>query len=158
MSENRLLVADYVLQDLQAAVKMREPRALELAYALALALPDAEGTTALRAATSAVQDATPFEISSDVREMLEYAIEKYDALTRGDLERADLGNVNVLAFERRAKDERLLIVNNLARVSQPIKFQNYAGKQGWDILNRVEFTFPPRAQLEMYEFLWLMID
>lgn len=158
MSESEFLIADYVLQDWQAAVRTREPRALELAYALALTLPVTEATAALRATTGVAEEATPFEISNDVREMLEYAIEKYDALTRGDFLRVDLGNPNVLAFERIVADEKLLIVNNLARVSQPIKFQLYAGREGWDILNRVEFIFPTRAQLEAYEFLWLMVE
>ena len=158
MSESEFLIADYVLQDWQAAVRTREPRALELAYALALTLPVADATAALRATTRVAEEATPFEISNDVREMLEYAIEKYDALTRGDFLRVDLGNPNVLAFERIVADEKLLIVNNLARVSQPIKFQIYAGREGWDILNRVEFIFPTRAQLEAYEFLWLMVE
>ncbi len=158
MSASELLVADYVLQDWQAAVRTREPRALELAYALALTLPATEATATLRATTRVAEEATPFEISNDVRETLEYAMEKYDALTRGNFERVELGNPNVLGFERIVANEKLLLVNNLARVSQPIKFQNYAGREGWDILNRVEFIFPTRAQLEAYEFLWLMVE
>ncbi len=90
--------------------------------------------------------------------MLDSEWVKYEAFEYGALLRVELGNVNVLAFERIAGPERLLIVNNLAPLSQPVKFRDYAGRVGWDILNRVEFNFPVRAQLEPYEFLWLMVD
>lgn len=171
MSGGSLPVPQYVLDDWLAALEQREPRALELAYGLAMSLPQSIATTALyeiavgAGATVSMQegdggasDATDAEISQDVKDLLGYAFDKYDALTKGDFAAVDLGNPNVLAFERRADEERLLIVNNLARVSQPIKFKEYAAKEGWDILNRVEFTFPARAQLEPYEFLWLLVD
>lgn len=182
MSNPSLLVPQYVLDDWLSALEQREPRALELAYGLAMALPKSDATTALyEIAVGASEDATardvaaaalvdgavetrtaeemtPREISNEVRGLLDYAYEKYAALTHGDFMTVDMGNPNVLAFERRNAEERLLIVNNLARVSQPVKFKEYAAKEGWDILNRVEFTFPARAQLEAYEFLWLLLD
>lgn len=158
MSDALPWVPQEVFQAWRAALQQREPRALELAYALTLTLPAHQETRALQETTRASADATPYEIARDVREMLGYAYEKYAALTRGDFARVDLGNVNVLAFERVCADERLLIVNNLTRVSQPVKFRDYAGQAGWDILNRVEFVFPARAQLEAYEFLWLMVE
>ncbi len=158
MTDAALLIPQYGFDDWRDALRTREPRALELAYALALVLPASDETNALKEMTRAANDAAAFEIARDVRELLGYAVEKYEALTRGDFERVDAGNQNVLAFERRWNDERLLIVNNLARVSQPCKFSAYAGKEGWDILNRVEFIFPARAQLDAYEFLWLLVD
>lgn len=158
MSDRSLLVLQYVIDDWFAALQQREPRALELAYALALALPACDETNAVRETARAQEGVAALEISSDVRDLLGYASEKYNALTGGDFRRVDMGNPNVLAFERRTNDERLLIVNNLARVSQPVKFRDYADKEGWDILNRVEFTFPARAQLEAYEFLWLLVE
>lgn len=158
MSPDRVLVAQYVVDDWLAALKTREPRALELARALALSLPENDATRALQAATTMAENSVPFEVSDAVSAMLEDSRVKYEALTGGDFVPVDLANPNVLAFERNTAQERLLIVNNLARVSQPVKFQAYAGREGWDILNRVEFTFPTRAQLEAYEFLWLMLE
>lgn len=158
MTQPSLLVPDHVLQDWLAALDAREPRALELAYALALTLPEAEETGSLKQRTHVVDDSNEFEISPEVRDLLNAAAAKYDALAKGIFQRVDMGNPNVLAFERQTGDERLLVVHNLARVAQPIKFHAYAGREGWDILNRVEFLFPPRAQLEAYEFLWLLVE
>lgn len=157
MSETTPLVPQFVFEEWLGALRTREPRALELAYALALALAVNDETTVLQESIRAIDEASSFEISSDVRELLDYAYEKYDAFKDGDFFRVDMVNANVLAFERRTNGERILIVNNLAPVSQPIKFQEYAGREGWDILNHVEFVFPPRAQLEAYEFLWLLV-
>lgn len=158
MSETTPLVPQFVFEEWLGALRMREPRALELAYALALALGVNDETTVFQQSIRAIHEVGSFEISSDVRERLDYAYEKYDAFKYGDFFRVDMGNANVLAFERRTADERILIVNNLAPVSQPIKFRDYAGRGGWDILNHVEFIFPSRAQLEAYEFLWLLAD
>lgn len=176
-----LLVPQFVLDDWAAALQQRDPRALELAYALALALPQTEMPELTVLARTASEEAA-HAINGDVRARLQEAYKKYDALRDGSLYARDMGNWNVLGFERTsaaaqaritdlerllsvdnerlliADNERLLIVNNLARVTQPCKFREYAGRRGWDILNRVEFTFPPRAQLEPYEFLWLMIE
>lgn len=158
MSQGEMLVPQYVVNDWLAALKRREPRALELACALTLSLPDRRDAHELQVALSTGEDATPFEITNEVAAMLEDAYAKYEALHDGAFARVDVGNPNVLAFERTTRDERLLIVSNLARVSQPVKFRDYAGRDGWDILNRVEFTFPSRAQLEAYEFLWLLVE
>lgn len=158
MSETRLLIPEYVMQDWLDALRTREPRALELAYALGLSLPETAETHGLKESTHAAQVANPLEIADEVRELIRDGYEKYDALREGDFLPVDLGNPNVAAFERRTDDERLLLVNNLARVPQPIKFREYANKEGWDILNRVEFTFPARAQIETYEFLWLLVE
>lgn len=156
MSEAPLLVAEYVLEDWLDALRAREPRALELAYALSVALPPLAETGAVRAAAQLAEDATLFTVSPVVREMLNNARDKYDALRHGEFVPVDFKNPNILGFERKAEQERVLIINNLARVSQPCKFLEYAGREGWDILNRVEFTFPTRAQLDPYEFLWLL--
>ncbi len=158
MSEPTILVPQHVLDDWRAALQQREPRALELALALALTLPARPETNALAATLRAAQDASPLEISGAVRAMLESAYEKYSAFAEGDFQRVDVGNANVLAYERCRADERVLVVNNLARVPEPIKLRGYVGREGWDILNRVEFTCPPRAQLEAYEFLWLLVE
>ena len=158
MSQAELLVPQYVIDDWLAALRTREPRALELARALALSLPNNSETRALQETTSTSEDATPFEIANEVAAMLDDSYAKYQALHDGAFHRVDVGNPNVLAFERTTPDERLLVVSNLARVSQPVKFREYAGREGWDILNRVEFTFPSRAQLEAYEFLWLLVE
>lgn len=158
MSSAETLLPQYIVDDWLAALKTREPRALELALALSLSLPERDETVALQQTTRAGAEATAFEISDAVSAMLEDAKIKYEALTNGDFVRIDMGNANVLAFERNNAEERLLIVNNMARVSQPVKFKAYAGREGWDILNRVEFTFPARAQLEAYEFLWLLLE
>ncbi|MBI4673380.1 MAG: alpha-glucosidase C-terminal domain-containing protein [Chloroflexi bacterium] len=141
-----------------ADVRGRKPRALELAYALDLTLPQNADVMALRDATMALGDADVAEISADVRDLLQFAYDRYDALRDGIFQRVDFGNPSIFAFERVREGERLLIVNNLARVSQPVMFRDYVGRAGWDILNRVEFIFPTRAQLDAYEFLWLMVD
>jgi hypothetical protein len=151
MTEQGIAMPDEVMEGWTAAVKRGEPRAVELGMALALALPRDEpgvgnGKT------------DRLEVGEELREMLLDAHRKYDALTRGDFKRVDAANLNILAFERRTQEERLLIVNNMTRGPQPVKFRAFAGKQGWDILNRVEFTFPARAQLEAYEFLWLLVE
>ncbi|HZQ10339.1 MAG TPA: alpha-glucosidase C-terminal domain-containing protein [Anaerolineae bacterium] len=136
-----------VLDEWTAALRENEPRALELAYTLALTLPKGEGTAPSENA-----------LSPELRELLLSAYQKYDALRAGTIEPVDLRNPNILAFQRVSGDERLLIVNNLSRRSQPVKFGAYTGRAGWDILNRIEFTFPSRAQLEPYEFLWLLVE
>lgn len=160
MSDAAPLISDYVIKDLLDALEKREPRALELAFSLALTLPDTAETRSLRAVAGAGRGGAgvPLEISSEVRDVLQDAYQKFNALRIGDFLRVDLANPNVPAFERRTDRERLLLIHNLARVSQPVKFRDYADKGGWDILNRVEFIFPTRAQLEAYEFLWLMIE
>ncbi len=158
MSTGELLVPQYIIDDWLEALKTREPRALEVARALSMSLPESDETHGLQATTILGEDATAFELAPEVSALLEDSYAKYDALASGDFLRVDAGNPNVLAFERRTPQERLLIVNNLARVSQPVKFKEYAGREGWDILNRVEFTFPARAQLEAYEFLWLLVE
>jgi len=136
-----------ILEEWTAALHENKPRARELAYALALTLPEGVG-----AAWS--EDA----LSPELHELLETTYQKYDALHSGTIEYVDLRNPNVLAFERANGEDRLLIVNNLSRHSQPIKFGVYAGRAGWDLLNRIEFAFPVRAQLEPYEFLWLLVE
>lgn len=168
MTEPKLFMPQYVFDDWLAALQTREPRALELAYALSLSLPENAETTALRAsarivrtiqtADGALLDAPKIEIAPEVLVLLQDALAKYSSLSSGNFLPVEMGNPNILAFERTGDGERLLIVNNLARVSQPIKFNAYGGKEGWDILNRVEFTFPARAQLEAYEFLWLLVE
>ncbi len=146
------MIAPHVLDNLLADLYAREPRALELAYALTLTLPQA----VLETHIAPTEDA-PQLIGADARDLMDFARERYDALRDGAFTHVELGNPNILAFERANADERLLIVNNLARVPQPVKFSEYTGRAGWDILNRVEFFFPARAQLEEYEFLWLML-
>jgi hypothetical protein len=158
MSEAPLLVPENVFEAWRNALQAREPRALELAYGLALALPELDETGELKAAARATGDPNSFEIADEVLTVLDEAAAKYEAFHGGDFQQIDIGNPNVLAFERTTTDERVLIVNNLTLASQPVKFRGYAGKEGWDILNRVEFTFPARAQLEPYEFLWLLVD
>jgi hypothetical protein len=154
MSEPAMLVMPEVWGELDRAIQRREPRALELAFALALTLP-AEAN-ADSPDSSQVLTGSPPEISVQVRLVIEDAVKKYDALTRGEWAVVDVNNLNALAFERMWQDERVLIVYNMSGTSQPIKFSSYGGRAGWDILNRVEFTFPARAQLEAYEFLWLL--
>jgi hypothetical protein len=140
-----------------ADVRAREPRALELAYALALTLPP-QASASLSMADVALDDETLARLSSDVRDVMQFSAARYEAFRDGAFARVDLGNPSIFAFERMRPDEHLVVVNNLTRVSQPVKFREYVGRAGWDILNRVEFIFPPRAQLDAYEFLWLMMD
>ncbi len=158
MSETPMLVPENVFEAWRAALKAREPRTLELAYGLALALPERSETAELKSTTSAASGANAFEIADVVTTVLDDAFAKYKAFHDGGFERVDLGNEYVLAFERVTDEERVLCVNNLTAASQPIKFRSYAGKEGWDILNRLEFIFPARAQLEPYEFLWLYVE
>lgn len=158
MSDSALFVPAEVLENWQNALRMREPRALELAYALALALPDEDVAAALLLPIHNAMDSAPAEISNEARALILDANAKYDVLRGGVVEQVDLGNQQVLGFERIGEGEKLLIVNNLSEQSQPLKFHEYAGRAGWDILNRVEFIFPTRAQLEPYEFLWLLVE
>ena len=148
-----LLIPQFVLKDWQAALDAGEPRALELAFALNLALPAGQLTELIK-----IKKQIPIELDAAMRELLDSAHTRYDAFVDGTCTRIDMLNPSVFAFERNKGDERLLIVNNLARVSQPVKFGSYAGRAGWDLLNRVEFQFPARAQMEAYEFLWLLVD
>ncbi len=83
---------------------------------------------------------------------------KYHAFGRGRTCFVDLGNEHVLAYERQWQDEQILVVNNLAASSQTIHLGAYKDRTGWDILNAREFEFPPRAQLEPFEFLWLLLN
>ncbi len=150
------MIQQHVFEGWLADLRAREPRALELAYALELTLPLHSTGAALRTQI-APDDAALQTISADVRDLMQFAYERYDAFRDGNFKIIELANPNVLAFERACAGEQLLIVNNLARVPQPVQFRAYAGGAGWDILNRVEFIFPTRAQLEPYEFLWLML-
>jgi hypothetical protein len=158
MSDTELLVPEVVLAGWQRALGMREPRAMELAYALALALPEGGETADLQQSSKAATDSAVNEVAEVVKTVLDEAAAKYDSFHTGEMTRIDMGNASVLGFERAASGERVLVVSNLTAESQPIKFQGYAGKEGWDILNRVEFVFPARAQLEPYEFLWLLVE
>lgn len=158
MSDSALFVPADVVENWQNALRTREPRALELAYALALALPDEDAAAPLLSPTHNAMDAAPAKMSNEARALLLEANAKYDALKRGAFKQVDLGNQQVLGFERLGDGERLLIVNNLSAQSQPFKLRDHAGREGWDILNRVEFIFPARVQLEPYEFLWLMVE
>jgi hypothetical protein len=158
MSESNSVVPAHVSDALAAALAQGEPRALELAYALSLSLPAEYSARQLGLSLTELAVVPPPELSAAVRQVLEEAAQKYDALARGDLERIELSNPFIFAFERKTDDERVLVVNNLAQVPQPTKFHQYTGQEGWDILNRVEFTFPARAQLEEYEFLWLLLE
>lgn len=151
------MIAQHVFEAWRADILAREPRALELAYALELALPpDAQSPWWKDEKRLTAQMETA--LSADVRELMQSAYARYAAFRQGNFQPVDLGNPNLFAFERVWQDERLLIVNNLARVPQFATFRGYAGRAGWDILNRIEFVFPPRAQLEAYEFIWLMVD
>lgn len=150
------MIAQHVFDSWLSDLRAREPRALEIAYSLALTLPQDKGTDSLRARVAPDEEGLKI-ISPDVRDLMQFAYDRYDALRDGNFALVDPGNPNILAFERACRDEQLLLVHNLARVSQPVKFRAYAGRAGWDILNRVEFIFPARAQLEAYEFLWLML-
>lgn len=150
------MIQQHVFDAWLADIRAREPRALELAYALELTLPPQGDANSLWTQV-ALDDAATTSISADVRDLMQFAYERYHAFREGNFTQKDLGNPNILAFERARDGEHLLIVNNLARVTQPVKFGSYAGGAGWDILNRVEFIFPPRAQLDAYEFLWLML-
>lgn len=158
MSASFDLIAPHVLAAWRAAVSRREPRALELAYALELSLPpDPEsGSSSTTPATAA--PVPPPELAPEVLALLETASTRYAAFRTGTFALLDLGNPHLFAFERTSLGEHLVVINNLAPVPQPVKFGRYSGLRGWDILNRVEFTFPPRAQLESYEFLWLYLE
>jgi hypothetical protein len=158
MTESKSVVPAYVSDAFAEALEQREPRALELAYALALALPKNDDVHQLGFSLADLVTTPPPELSDSVRQVVEEAVKKYDALSHGDLKRVELSNPSIFAFVRTRGDERVLVVNNLARVPQPTKFHPYSGQEGWDILNRVEFTFPVRAQLEEYEFLWLLLE
>ncbi len=158
MSDSALFVPPDVVEKWQNALRTREPRALELAYALALALPAEDVAAALLPPTHNAMDTASVEMSSAARALLLEANAKYDALRRGAFKQVDLGNHQVLGFERFGEGEKLLIINNLSAQSQPLKFRDHAGREGWDILNRVEFIFPARVQLEPYEFLWLLVE
>jgi hypothetical protein len=151
------VIPEHIFDAWLADVRAREPRALELAYALALTLPP-QASAPLSMADIAPDEETLVLLSSDVRDMMQFSAARYDAFRDGAFARVDLGNPSIFAFERTRPNEHLLLVNNLARVSQPVKFREYVGRAGWDILNRVEFICPPRAQLDAYEFLWLMMD
>lgn len=151
------MIQKHVYDAWVADVRAREPRALELAYALGLTLP-AHTPHIFRDGEATLDDATTLLISSDVRDLMQFAYDRYDAFREGLYQPLDFGNPTIFVFERKCAGEHLLIVNNLARVSQPVKFREFAGRAGWDILNRVEFIFPARAQLDAYEFLWLMLD
>lgn len=158
MSESQPLVAPQVLDELAAAVQRGEPRAFELAYGLSRSLPREGDHSAAGLTPRTFGEADAEGIAEQVRQLIDDAAKKYGALSRGEFAAVDLSNPNVLAYELKWQDERLLILNNLARVSQPVKFHSYTAHEGWDILNRVEFTFPARAQLEPYEFLWLALE
>lgn len=153
MNEPEPLIPQYVLDDWKDALEDGDVRAAELAYALHLALPETEEGAAYPKTLEANEALGP-----EMRAILDEAHDKYAAFASPEFARVDLGNPNILAFERIAPDERVLVVNNMARVSQPVKFREYAGQEGWDILNRVEFTFPVRAQLDPYECLWLLVE
>lgn len=154
--ETTAALPPHVIEHWRRALERGEPRALEAAYALELSLEqDAVPTSQLPRKPAAGAKA---QLADEVSAMLESAHDRYDALKWGTWRGVELGNPNLFAFERRAEDEELLLVYNLTGASQPVKFGGYAGTRGWDILNRVEFVFPVRAQLEPYEFLWLMVD
>jgi len=153
-----MMIEQRVFDRWLADVRAREPRAMELAYALALTLPQNADASALHETVALLGVAEIAEISAAVRDWLQFAYARYDAFREGSFRRVDFGNPSVFAFERAQAHEQLLMVNNLARVPQPAIFRVYAGRAGWDILNRVEFIFPPRAQLDAYEFLWLMVE
>lgn len=150
------MIAQHVIDGWLTDIRAREPRALELAFALELTLPEQDETNPLRV-QAALDDERMKIISADVRDLMQFAHERYDALHDGSFAPVDMGNPSIFGFERACGSEQLLLVYNLARVSQPVRFRRYAGSAGWDILNRVEFIFPARAQLEAYEFLWLML-
>jgi maltose alpha-D-glucosyltransferase / alpha-amylase len=105
----------------------------------------------------ASQEANPGSLLYALRGLIALR-KKYRAFGRGAARFVDVGNEHVLAYERAWEDERILVVNNLSASSQPIHLGAYKNSTGWDILNAVEFNFPPRAQLEPHEFLWLLVD
>jgi hypothetical protein len=146
-----------VLAELGAALDAEEPRALELALGIELALHGTEPESWGRELLTLVAGRNLSAVAAEVRELLWQASGKYNGLALGSLVHVDVGNQDVLAMERSTADETLLLIYNLTARSQPVKLREYTGREGWDILNRVEFRFPPRAQLEGYEFLWLLI-
>jgi hypothetical protein len=158
MNDEPLVIPPQVYADWRSALLAREPRALELCLELELVLPPgAEGAQALVETVREVLACAVDAVSPTLRELLQENHARYEALQGGALRWQASGNPNVLMFERLVGDERIVVVNNLTRVPQPVKFRKYAGLPGWDILNRIEFTFPARAQLEAYEFLWLVV-
>ncbi|OQY90161.1 MAG: hypothetical protein B6D41_09875 [Chloroflexi bacterium UTCFX4] len=150
------MIPQHVFDAWRADLDAREPRALELAYALELTLPRENEANARWGELAQAENAAAL-VSEDARALMQFAYERYDAFRVGNFTPVELGNPNIFAFERACAGERLLVVNNLARVLQPAKLTVYADRAGWDILNRVEFVFPPRAQLDAYEFLWLLL-
>jgi hypothetical protein len=145
-----------VWDDLEKRVERNEPRALELAYALSLSF---EGVTVHPVAARA--KAVPpvgRVIDPDLKTMLDVMHAKYDAFKIGVIKWRDAGSEHVLGFERVTDGERVVVFANLGDRPAPVKFRELAGREGWDILNSVEFTFPPRAQLEGHEILWLFLE
>ncbi|MGB8648097.1 MAG: maltose alpha-D-glucosyltransferase [Anaerolineae bacterium] len=116
-----------------------------------------DGEYSYRRVNVAREEQDPNSLLSIMRHLMT-ARKKYRAFGRGATEFVDLKNDHVLAYERKWGDERILVVNNLSGEPQPIHLGAFAAGAGWDILVQREFDFPSRAQLEPYEFLWLLLD
>ncbi|MGE5138355.1 MAG: maltose alpha-D-glucosyltransferase [Rudaea sp.] len=117
----------------------------------------AEEEYGYRRVNVAREEGDRFSLLNSMRRLIAVR-KKYRAFGRGSTRMINLGNEHVLAYERCWNDERILVVNNLSAESQPIQLGEYAGGSGWDVLGQREFDFPPAAQLEPFEFLWLLLD
>jgi hypothetical protein len=152
------ILPGHVLNEYLRELAAGEIRALELEFSLRVSLPDTGPGLELKRALQGHAPARGESVSSELIRVLAAAGWRYAAFRSGTLNVFDAGNEWVLAFERALEDEQLLVVNNLSPLSRPVKFGRHAGQSGWDILNRIEFIFPTRAQLEPFEFLWLLLN
>ncbi|MGE5140036.1 MAG: alpha-amylase family glycosyl hydrolase, partial [Rudaea sp.] len=115
------------------------------------------GEFGYRRVNVARQEEDPYSLLNRMRVLIKTR-KKYSAFGRGTTEFVDLANDRVLAYERQWEDERILIVNNLSSGPQSVDMRTYQNRGGWDILGAREFTFPPEAELEPYQFLWLLLE
>ncbi len=116
-----------------------------------------DDTYGYRRVNVASQQQEPGSLLNAMRQLVALR-KKYRAFGRGATQFVEVGNARVLAYERAWNDEKILVINNLADSPQPIHLAKYNSHAGWDVLNLREFNFPPRAQLEPYEFLWLLLS
>src|SRR5690606_6534817 len=75
---------------------------------------------------------------------------KYKALSRGSLKFIYVDNPKILAYIREYEEEKILVVINLSRFSQPaeMQLQAYAGFAAIEIISTIHF--PPIAQSGNY--------
>lgn len=72
---------------------------------------------------------------------------KYKALSRGNLKFIYVDNPKILAYIREYEEEKILVVINLSRFSQPaeMQLQEYAGFDAIEIISRIHFPAIPQS-------------